>query len=191
MRITNWTAAKTAGEKQYFTGVPCKYGHVTVRDVADRSCYQCKLDKAAKWKRENADKHAAANKEWTQRNPLAARRTQLRAKARNPKTYWASSAFQAARTRAANRNVPFTITREYLLSIVTDTCPVFNTPFNFIGNGRIVPTSPSVDRIVPDKGYVPGNVVVISQRANGIKQNANAQEIRKVADWLQRVTEGN
>jgi phenylalanyl-tRNA synthetase beta chain len=37
----------------------------------------------------------------------------------------------------------------------------------------------------PDRGYVVGNVAVISSKANIIKSNATADEIRKVADWLQ------
>lgn len=42
-------------------------------------------------------------------------------------------------------------------------------------------TSPTLDRIVPEKGYVPGNVLVISNRANAIKSNANTYELFQVA----------
>lgn len=42
----------------------------------------------------------------------------------------------------------------------------------------------SLDRIVPSLGYVPGNVAVISHRANRIKSDATADELRAVADWL-------
>ena len=50
------------------------------------------------------------------------------------------------------------------------------------------PGSPTLDRIVPSLGYVPGNVVVISHKANSIKSNATAAEIRAVADWLDDIT---
>jgi len=48
------------------------------------------------------------------------------------------------------------------------------------------PDSPSVDRIRPELGYVPGNVAVISVKANFIKGNATAAEIRLVAEWLDK-----
>ena len=56
----------------------------------------------------------------------------------------------------------------------------------FGGTQRVSPTSASIDKIDPNKGYVIGNVAVISNKANIIKSNATADEIRKVADWLQR-----
>ena len=47
--------------------------------------------------------------------------------------------------------------------------------------------SPSLDRIVPELGYIPSNVVVISYKANAIKRNATPQEIRRVADFYERL----
>jgi hypothetical protein len=44
--------------------------------------------------------------------------------------------------------------------------------------------SPTLDRLVPSKGYVKGNVVVMSARANFIKQDAGSEEVGKVAEWL-------
>lgn len=48
------------------------------------------------------------------------------------------------------------------------------------------PDSPTLDRIVPEKGYVLGNIAVISHKANAIKQNATAEEILRVAIWLKQ-----
>jgi hypothetical protein len=182
--IIKWSAAKAAGAKQYFTGVPCKHGHICMRDVSDRSCYECKLAKAAEWKKHNAEQHAEKNKAWAKANPEKARRTQLKQRSKDPKRYWATSTFQNARKRAALKNVPFAITTEDIYILAGGTCPVFDTAFDFVGNGRIVPESPSLDRIRPELGYVLGNVAVISMRANTIKQNATAEQIQRVADWL-------
>lgn len=44
--------------------------------------------------------------------------------------------------------------------------------------------SPSLDRMDNTLGYVPGNVAVISNRANKLKSDATAEELRKVADWV-------
>ena len=57
------------------------------------------------------------------------------------------------------------------------------------GKNRIPhPHAPSLDRIYPKLGYVPGNVIVISRMANTIKQNASLGQIGKVYRWLKRLT---
>ena len=45
---------------------------------------------------------------------------------------------------------------------------------------------PSLDRIIPELGYIKGNVVFISNWANIIKQDATEKELYAVADWLHR-----
>ena len=83
-------------------------------------------------------------------------------------------------------NVPFNLTIEYLESIKTDACPVFKTPFEWqrFGQGSQTGQSPTLDRIIPELGYVEGNVVWISALANRIKSNATEKELYAVADWL-------
>lgn len=57
------------------------------------------------------------------------------------------------------------------------------------GKNRIPhPHAPSLDRINPKRGYVPGNVVVICRLANAIKNNASFGQIGKVYRWLKRLT---
>ena len=46
--------------------------------------------------------------------------------------------------------------------------------------------SPSLDKIIPEKGYMIGNVAIISERANAIKQDATYKEIINVGKWLQK-----
>jgi len=48
------------------------------------------------------------------------------------------------------------------------------------------PNWPSLDRWDSTKGYVPGNVFVISYRANTLKNNATYEEIVKVAQYLRK-----
>ena len=47
-------------------------------------------------------------------------------------------------------------------------------------------SSPSLDRIFPERGYVKGNIRVISQKANRIKNDATAEELEKVLDDSRR-----
>ena len=45
--------------------------------------------------------------------------------------------------------------------------------------------SPSIDRLIPELGYIKGNVNVISLRANIIKNNATKDELIKIANWME------
>lgn len=92
-----------------------------------------------------------------------------------------------AKLRAKRHSVPLDIDLDYLESIVVYKCPIFNTPFIFgLGSRGLSGESPSLDRIIPSKGYVRGNVAFISHRANTIKHNVeDAADLLKVAAWLQ------
>ena len=45
----------------------------------------------------------------------------------------------------------------------------------------------SFDRIYPKKAYIKGNIVVVSNKANRIKTDATVDEIRKVADFYEKL----
>lgn len=93
-----------------------------------------------------------------------------------------------SKERARRKNLPFNLDKNYLESIVGECCPVFKTPFVWqssgLGKGNTEPNSPSLDRIIPELGYVKGNMVFISHLANKIKQDATEKELYAVADWL-------
>ena len=69
------------------------------------------------------------------------------------------------------------------------TCPVLGIPIDPFGGGVCGNrNSPSFDRIDPNKGYVPGNVVIISWRANRLKSDCvSTEEMQKVADYVERM----
>lgn len=71
----------------------------------------------------------------------------------------------------------------YLKSIAPKKCPVFNKPLT-TGIGKSHRFSPSVDRIDPRKGYVRGNLQVISLFANYIKQEATPSQLIKFSKWV-------
>lgn len=82
-----------------------------------------------------------------------------------------------ARHRAKKSNVPFEIEPEHVY--IPSHCPLLGIELK-PGDGTCEPSSPSLDRIDPDKGYTPDNVWVISHRANCIKSNATPEEIAKI-----------
>jgi hypothetical protein len=92
-----------------------------------------------------------------------------------------------ARRRAQIRNVPFNLELKDIQ--IPEICPVLGIPLR--QSRRIhSPGSPTIDRLFPSKGYVKGNVRVISHRANTIKHDATAEELKKVYEWVERETRG-
>jgi hypothetical protein len=120
-------------------------------------------------------------------DPIKARESRRKWGLKNPKKSWASYANRDAHARAKKKGVPCDVDTNYILSIMTDTCPIYNTEFKYSHNKGVQPTSPSLDRIIPELGYTKGNVIVISMKANQIKSSANAQEIYAVAKWLEEI----
>lgn len=85
-----------------------------------------------------------------------------------------------ARVRAKERGVPFDITKDDV--VLPTKCPVFGKKLS-IGDGAPHAWSPELDRIVPSKGYVKGNVIVVSRKANRIKTDATPEDVQKVASF--------
>lgn len=97
-----------------------------------------------------------------------------------------STVFHHARKRADRQGVPFSVTIEYLQGIFPEDglCPVFSTPIIFGGGVSGRDNSPSLDRLFPHLGYVPGNLRWISNRANTIKRDATLSELEAVVSYL-------
>lgn len=93
------------------------------------------------------------------------------------------------KSSAKKQNLPFDLTLDDI--VVPTHCPVFGIPLEF-GKTSDESTwrdnSPSLDRIVPDKGYVKGNVIVVSYRVNRIKNDSSMDELRAVADFYTALT---
>lgn len=95
--------------------------------------------------------------------------------------------FSNKKANAKRAGIPFTILfGEIEWPMI---CPVLGTPIDYLAP-QISENSPSLDQIVPGKGYVPGNVAVMSWRANRIKNDGTLEEHVKVVTWLEKVLHG-
>lgn len=92
--------------------------------------------------------------------------------------------WHSAKRRAKVHGLDFNIEKEDI--IIPDTCPVLGIKL-VVGNGNAHDSSPSLDRIIPEKGYVKGNVIVVSHKANTIKSNATIQELEKVFEFYNKI----
>jgi len=91
--------------------------------------------------------------------------------------------FIDAKGRAKKANFPFNIDKEDIF--IPDRCPYLNIPLVLDNDGK-QDNSPSLDKIKPALGYVKGNVEVISEKANRIKNDATPEEIMMIALRMER-----
>lgn len=92
--------------------------------------------------------------------------------------------YNMAKKRAREAGVPFTITHEDIW--IPEKCPVFGVAFAPFACG-LAWNSPSMDRIVPELGYTPDNIVIVSHLANRCKSDASPDELRRIADFFDRL----
>lgn len=105
-------------------------------------------------------------------------------KRRSPRSYRVSVMLTAAKVHARKSDIPFGIDASHL-SPFPDVCPALGIPLKY-GTGKRCDNSASLDKFIPELGYTPGNVCIISDLANRIKNNATAAEVRAVADWMEK-----
>jgi len=85
--------------------------------------------------------------------------------------------FDRAKARAETKGVPFNLTIEDI--IIPDLCPVFNQPIKV----------PSIDRHIPSLGYVKGNVFIMENRANTLKNDATVEELKMIIKYMEKKEE--
>jgi hypothetical protein len=181
MQIISRADAKAQGRRHYFTGKPCKHGHVAERFVSCHACTTChEVSRAAFNARNPAydQKRAIA---YRQRNPDRARKACRRWALANPRRNNVSSIV----SRGARRG--FEVDADHLLALpCPEICPVLSTPIAFVaGQGhRATENVASFDRIDSSLGYVKGNVQIVSLKANQMKSNATPEELVAFAKWV-------
>jgi hypothetical protein len=97
-----------------------------------------------------------------------------------------------AKIRAKQKGVDFNLTSQYLKKIFPkdNKCPItgLNFEFGYINKEKINKNnSPSLDRIIPSKGYVIGNVMVISDLMNRMKQDSTFEDIEKLYNFYKKI----
>jgi hypothetical protein len=125
-------------------------------DVLYYNCRSCAMDKA----RRSYRRHKSSSVE-------------------NYKKHPEKKIFQNLKARAKRQHIPFNI--ELSDIVLPDVCPVLGIPIILFSSSD---NSPSVDKFIPDLGYVKGNINIISKRANRIKDNASIEEVEKLLEWM-------
>jgi hypothetical protein len=97
---------------------------------------------------------------------------------------WRRRPFFNSRSRAKRDGLSFDLSLEDI--VTPKVCPWFGIPL--LRAKERTDNSPSLDRLVPSKGYVRGNVIVVSDLANRIKNSGTLEQIQAVADGLRKTS---
>lgn len=154
---------------------------VNLRSGSSTSCGICTRSASAIAAAKNRDIRGS-------KNPRAIRARRLAGANYLPSSdVWykrASGIFHSAKRRGIP--VGFATSMEfaaYLKTITPPRCPVFGKPFVERGAGFSA-WSPSIDKIDPRRGYIRGNIQVLSLLANMMKRDATPAQLRKFARWV-------
>ncbi len=160
MDLISREEAKKQGFYRYFNGKPCKKGHISQKYVSNMGCVECSNIK---------------NKSLFNRKISKEKYEELGLK-------FLKSMWWRAKKRSEKNGIEFNI--EIGDIVIPSVCPVFGFSFE-VGNGK-GPTdkSPSLDRIDNTKGYVKGNIQVISFKANRMKNDCNVEDVEKLLCFM-------
>lgn len=107
-----------------------------------------------------------------------------RKKANAPELYL----YNKSKSRAKTKSLDFNIDVEDI--VIPKMCPLLNTRLITSMDKDRTDNSPSLDRIDNSKGYIKGNVIVVSWRANRLKSNGTIEELSLLVKNLKKLYNG-
>lgn len=149
--------------------------HKYINDILHVQCRYCKEYKTT----DNFHKQTSKSVFGIQANCKECRSKKRRAdlvKLENGSEKFKRKVFLNIKRRAKLLNIEFSITENDI--IVPKICPYLGIELTYDGDRN---TSPSVDKIDNSKGYVKGNIQVISTLANMMKRDASIQLLKTFA----------
>ena len=161
MGISTRLTARINGDVTYMSKRPCKRGHHAPRLVSTCVCTQCAKEI---YQITDRDNYRTGNTLYRQ--------------------------FCARLQLAKRNNIPFSIKFESIEQ--PKFCPVLGIELNYNWSGEHLrdDAKATIDKVIPELGYVPGNVYVISWRANKLKSNMNLTELQQIMNYIKEKTNG-
>jgi len=102
---------------------------------------------------------------------------------RNTKGYYL---WTGAKRRAKQKGLDFNMTVEFVIDLIKNTkiCPICKRQLKCGKGSGPIPSSPTLDRFIPEKGYMIDNVCILCHHCNLLKNNGTSLEHRQIADWI-------
>lgn len=177
--------AKKQGLKRYFTGKPCKHGHIDERLVSSETCCECNRLKVVQWQKDNPEKAKQKHDRWKAKNPDLPRQRAAdwyQANTEQHKAtmaaYFASEPHLRARLSSKARAQKLQRTPDWLTE---DDVWLINEFYQLAFlRTQLTGVAWHVDHVIPLRGrnvsglHVPANLQVIPEAANLKKGNRYA-----------------
>jgi hypothetical protein len=175
-------AAISEGKSKYFTGRPCKHGHIAERRVDNGACSVCEAERSKKWHAENPEKARKSERksyakraeqcrqyaaEYRANNPEKVRATNKKSKSKNRAYH---TYLESQRQKKIKQATPSWLTKEDKQWMVD----IYKLSKQIKDEYGVVT---AVDHIIPIKGKtvcglnVPSNLRVVTQKYNSEKSN--------------------
>jgi hypothetical protein len=138
------------------------------KDGKQHYCKSCHAARARAYREANPETVAATYRAYYKANP-------------EQRMLW------NAKKRAKNNNLEFNLSLEDIQ--IPERCPILGITLERGNTHTNRDSSPSLDKILPEKGYVKGNVQVISDLANRMKSNATFAQMVMLGKWAEPFTE--
>ena len=95
--------------------------------------------------------------------------------------------YNSLKQSAKKRDIPFDLSLSELNNLTFPiTCPILGIPLKF-NRGARQDNSYSFDRIDSTKGYTIDNIIIVSWKANRLKNNATNLELQKISEFYNNV----
>ena len=100
--------------------------------------------------------------------------------------------FNKRKNAAKREGIIFDIDFDYMFSLPSENCPILNMPLSWCELAdRPKDNTPSIDKIIPEKGYVKNNVAWVSYRANSLKGNGTLDEHLAIINYIKSALNKN
>lgn len=146
------------------------------------TCKKClnktRLDYQKTYRKANKEKVKIWNKAGKQKSSqdLIKRERKNRLKMESFRRNIAHNLWKRTKDRAVKKGLEFNLLEEDI--VIPTMCPILEIPI-FVGTKKNYKNSPTIDRVDNSKGYIKGNVKIISMLANTMKNSASRKELFK------------
>lgn len=142
MEIISREEARKLGLTFFFTGKPCKNGHIAKRYIKGNQCLDCKNNNRNRFRKNN---------------PNYERERRIK----HPAEYIK----RTVKYTSKSRGIPFNLSDEFFENLeIPENCPACGEKLIIGGDNRF--NSPSLDRILNDHGYEEDNVIIVCTKCN-------------------------
>lgn len=189
-------ACSTCGETWPFDGAHFFVKAKNCRWGLSRVCKACYRAYQQDWRKKNKPRLRERRKELYEASERVAIARRIRRQWLTDPAHMRAKVLRAGmRDRSKKLELPWDrdiLTVPYLTAWLhrQSACECCGREFCLQPDGRSKSdSSPSIDRIRPERGYVLGNVALLCWRCNNLKRAATAEELEQVAAWIRRKTE--